>query len=296
MVDNRGKRKNSHQDDPTDTKKRKQTGQPEEEDDEEEIVGAEIEDEKITRVEGEEEEEPELSEGEAEMEPFNLRQEREEGYFDRSGHYVENRFEKGVQDAWLEEYDEKWAKKFKAQRKNTSEQGTTNAKEGGDDEQPASKGPADTVKLKKKLVSYLNEKENTLAALRRYSAKGPARDMDKFNTLTECADELLSLGFGDIYSDSKERIAAEIKEDELELQNEGKPRGVPVVWEYKLKDGTTFGPYSSQDMAQWQGQGYFSGENVLVRQVKQDEDIFTENEAQDSDFVLSDSIDFRQFS
>ncbi len=46
-----------------------------------------------------------------EIEPFNLRTENKEGYFDLDGNYVEKKMQKGVKDAWLDEYDEKWAKK-----------------------------------------------------------------------------------------------------------------------------------------------------------------------------------------
>jgi hypothetical protein len=45
-----------------------------------------------------------------EIEPFNLKAENEEGYFDRNGNYVENKMER-VQEEWLDDYDEKWAKK-----------------------------------------------------------------------------------------------------------------------------------------------------------------------------------------
>ena len=59
----------------------------------------------------------------------------------------------------------------------------------------------DKKSLKQKLLSFLHEKENVLAALRRYSGKGSKksdRDMARFNELTECADTLLSEGCGNI--------------------------------------------------------------------------------------------------
>ena len=39
------------------------------------------------------------------IEPFNLNREREEGFFDSDGNYVEYRLE-GMTDAWLEELAE----------------------------------------------------------------------------------------------------------------------------------------------------------------------------------------------
>jgi hypothetical protein len=38
------------------------------------------------------------------VEPFNLREERERGYFDESGNYIEYRFE-DTRDAWLDAID-----------------------------------------------------------------------------------------------------------------------------------------------------------------------------------------------
>jgi hypothetical protein len=62
-------------------------------------------------VRGEEDLEQWSDDEEVEVEPFNLKSENEEGYFDRNGNYVENKLDRGVEDAWLDEYDEKWAKK-----------------------------------------------------------------------------------------------------------------------------------------------------------------------------------------
>ena len=63
------------------------------------------------REEDAEEDDPEESVGYNEageavpLEPFNLSREREEGYFDADGSYVEYRLD-GLTDAWLEELSE----------------------------------------------------------------------------------------------------------------------------------------------------------------------------------------------
>jgi len=100
-----------------------------------------------------------------------------------------------------------------------------------------------------------------------------------------------------------------MREDELAEQElvqqaaNGGEAGVPkdeVMWEYKLKDGTTFGPYTSHDMASWSQQGYFSADSgALVRRVKKTEeslfeDYDNENE-NDTQFVPSHTIDFTSF-
>jgi len=127
--------------------------------------------------------------------------------------------------------------------------------------------------------------------------------MAKFNELTELADTLLSEGCGNIYSDSRERLLAEMKEDELaeqeqaQQQNSGEVKE-EALWEYKLKDGTTFGPYTSRDMASWSQQGYFTAESgALVRQVKKSEENLFEEEEEESEneFVPSHTVDFSNF-
>ena len=44
------------------------------------------------------------------FEPFNLKKEREEGYFDDAGNYVEKGQEEDVQDAWLDSAEVKDSK------------------------------------------------------------------------------------------------------------------------------------------------------------------------------------------
>jgi hypothetical protein len=56
-------------------------------------------------VEGEEVDGEVDNEGGVRIEPFNLRREMEEGYFDKNGHYVERRLPDAARDAWLDEYD-----------------------------------------------------------------------------------------------------------------------------------------------------------------------------------------------
>jgi len=50
------------------------------------------------------------SEGGVTFEPFNLKKEREEGYFDDAGNYIENGQEEEVEDAWLDSAEVKDSK------------------------------------------------------------------------------------------------------------------------------------------------------------------------------------------
>ena len=53
-----------------------------------------------------------------------MKTENEEGYFDRNGNYVENKPDRDdVQDGWLDEYDDKWAKKVSTSRRGEQGEG-----------------------------------------------------------------------------------------------------------------------------------------------------------------------------
>jgi len=266
--------------------------------DDDDYLGAEIQGNRITRVSGEEDDTGEWSDndGNVEIEPFNLKKEQEEGYFDVNGHYVENRFKTGVKDAWLDEYDEKWAKQFRAKEAKAASEAKL------DDDLPLP--PLDKSQLKSSIIELLNPRETVTSALKRYSGRGQdkrQKDIAKFDRLTENADFLLAAGYTDVYSAKREKLEAELRQenrtDNVNAASFSTSSGEAVLWEYKVKDGTTFGPYTSQDMAAWVSQGYFSGDQaVMVRRLmKQDADnIFDEAESE-SEFVSSDHIDFTSY-
>jgi len=262
----------------------------ESESDETGLVGAHVEGDKIARVKGEEEAQEWSDEEEVPIEPFNLRAENREGYFDLSGNYVENKIEKGVKDAWLDEYDEKWAKEFEKKKPAKEPKSTKDEEE-----------DVNRTTLLQNVCDLLSEKENVLAALKRYSGKGKeAKDMDKFNKLTEAADILLHNGYTNIYSDKKATIEDQLEEEQNgptgENNGEDNTHTAPTtMWEYKGLDGVTYGPYTTAHMRNWRDQGYFSEETgVLVRQAKQD-DMFAEEKPEDGkedEFVSVNSVSF----
>jgi hypothetical protein len=72
--------------------------------------------------------------------------------------------------------------------------------------------------------------------------------------ITEIADELISShGLSGLYGMTYEAIGAST-----------------VMWEYKgLTDGQIYGPFTSQQIADWKNQGFFSGQTaVMLRKVK----------------------------
>jgi hypothetical protein len=80
------------------------------------------------------------------------------------------------------------------------------------------------------------------------------RNRPTMDRITEIADELISShGLSGLYGMTYEAIAAST-----------------VKWEYKgLTDGQIYGPFTSQQIADWKNQGFFSGQTaVMLRKVK----------------------------
>ena len=160
----------------------------------------------------------EESDQEAAFEPFNLEQERKEGYFDDDGTYVRNENESDEEkDAWLEnvEVDREFstAGDDGAVRKIISV-------DVGDDSEISD---VDVATMKKTLCEYLNAGETVLGALRRLgkiktktpesSAKtdaDKADDANVFDKITELSSTLMSHGVYDVYSNDREAFEREL--------------------------------------------------------------------------------------
>jgi len=77
------------------------------------------------------------------------------------------------------------------------------------------------------------------------------RDAALLDRVTEIANDLLSHGITGIYDMSFAAIEAST-----------------VQWEYRALDGTIQGPFTSQQIAEWKTQGYFTGPSaVMMRRV-----------------------------
>ncbi|KAJ8433935.1 hypothetical protein Cgig2_001864 [Carnegiea gigantea] len=123
------------------------------------------------------------------MEPFNLEREREEGYFDEAGNFVEYVPEKEEKDAWLDsvEVDPKLAERISTVAKNDNE------------EQDLSSD--DIGKIKRRIANALESGETVLKALKRLKgdandkrAKMSAETKRVFDQLTEDAMKLMDNG------------------------------------------------------------------------------------------------------
>ncbi|BFG41154.1 hypothetical protein CerSpe_274280 [Prunus speciosa] len=138
------------------------------------------------------------------IEPFNLNKEREEGYFDADGNFVEYANKNEVEDAWLDsvEVDTKYAGKGFAVTK--------------DDDDVQDLSSDDVGKIKRRIADVLEPGETVLQALRRLKGtsnnkkeKMSAKTKRVFDQLTEDATNLMDNGESNVYHEKKEMFERE---------------------------------------------------------------------------------------
>ncbi|KAJ4832388.1 hypothetical protein Tsubulata_009526 [Turnera subulata] len=137
------------------------------------------------------------------IEPFNLDKEREEGYFDEQGNFVEYVSEKEIKDAWLDsvEVDPRYAGISAVQK----------SKEVDDGDSAGELSSEDIGKIKRRIANLLEPGETVLQALRRLKGgsnktkeKMSAENQQLFDQLTEDANRLLDHGEYNVYHDKQE--------------------------------------------------------------------------------------------
>lgn len=158
------------------------------------------------------------------LEPFNLKRERELGDFDEDGNYVERRVEKDIVDAWLDgvEVDATAAERAAARDEalRAAQRAPVDAEEVGE----ASK--AEVLALKRKLVAHLREGETATATLARLSGRrntgggrGAAATARRklepeaaaaVEEVTDAASALLDAGDFGIYGKSREELQKDL--------------------------------------------------------------------------------------
>ncbi|TKY71458.1 CD2 antigen cytoplasmic tail-binding protein [Spatholobus suberectus] len=132
------------------------------------------------------------------IEPFNLDKEREEGYFDASGNFVEYVRENEIKDAWLDniEVDPKYAALSSVATKDEDEAPDLSSKDIGI--------------MKRRIANVLEPGETVLQALRRLKgnsdrkAKMSAEIKIVFDQLTEDAMKLMENGEYNVYHEKQE--------------------------------------------------------------------------------------------
>nr|CAD1826350.1 unnamed protein product [Ananas comosus var. bracteatus] len=138
------------------------------------------------------------------IEPFNLEQEREEGYFDANGNFVEYRSKNEIKDAWLDsvEVDTRFARKV---------QEKTDAEDNYHDLSSEEVG-----KMKRNIANILQAGETIIQALKRLKGtstdkRGKMSDVTKqmFDQLTEHAMKLMEHGEYNVYHEERETFVRE---------------------------------------------------------------------------------------
>ncbi|KAG5025795.1 hypothetical protein JHK82_021687 [Glycine max] len=133
------------------------------------------------------------------IEPFNLEKEREEGYFDAAGNFVEYIRENEIKDAWLDnvEVDPKYA-------------ALSSVATDDEDEGPPDLSSKDIGIMKRRIANVLEPGETVLQALRRLKgnsdrkAKMSAETKIVFDQLTEDAMKLMENGEYNVYHEKQE--------------------------------------------------------------------------------------------
>lgn len=275
--------------------------------------------------------------------PFNLDEEMQEGHFDSEGNYFVNK-EKDIRDNWLDNIDwvkvkEQPVKKKKglaAKRKrrvgdeDEAEEEIKREEQRNDSEdEEKEKEPAEDplaayshYQLTEAIIELLLPGETVSAALRRLGGLGGQkkkgriregeeekketsnRDADKLDKLTALADRLVGIGEFEIYQQTYEKLAYQLKgmtrgkaaktlgdeeedKDELDMfgdnfdekhgaeKNEDKDNrrvSDEIMWEYKWENKESselYGPFSSQQMQDWVDEGYFN-DGVYCRRIDQE--------------------------
>ncbi|GAA0154778.1 RNA splicing factor [Lithospermum erythrorhizon] len=141
------------------------------------------------------------------LEPFNLAKEREEGYFDADGNYVEYVRENEVKDAWLDSVEVK--QQFSGKRPISSS-------ELHEDNESPDLSSEEIAKIKRRIADVLEPGETVLRALKRLRGTSNNRKekmsvgtKQVFDQLTDDAVKLLNDGDLDVYNEKQENFHRE---------------------------------------------------------------------------------------
>ncbi|CAG9763060.1 unnamed protein product [Ceutorhynchus assimilis] len=198
--------------------------------------------------------------GEQKMTAFNMREELEEGHFDRDGHFIWDN-EKEVRDNWLDNID--WQRIQPGSSKKYAVESSTTT--GADSSSSDSETEADFSEFDtyKQIIAYLKPKESINKALKRLGGAdiklssverlrrkkaGTLKVSEDVTKLTELANQILTrLGNMDVYQETFEQIQSKldskksntIKEPELDMYSDD--------FDIKEKSKLTEDPSTSSD-------------------------------------------------
>lgn len=178
-------------------------------------------------IEGEEEGVARQEEGGQRMTAFNMKEEMEEGHFDRDGHFIWNN-EKEIRDNWLDNIDWQKIKNVKDKYKVGGEEGL--GASSSDSEEEGAATIFDETTTYKKMLTYMQPKESVNRALKRLGGDnmklssverlrrkkaGTLNNNEGVTNLTALANQLLTnTGNMDVYQETFEQIQGKIDDRE----------------------------------------------------------------------------------
>jgi len=191
--------------------------------------------------EGEEDSEEEYEQGNVPMTAFNLKEERESGFFDDSGNFVWRR-----KDLDEEEEEDQWLVNTPVMNKPPTVNKRSHARHS-------------KQFLIQEILQVLQESETVTSALIRL---GKAKDKDRLDRLTDITTMVLE-DMPDIYDASRHLIEMEISRERSCLMEN-------MMWEYKptCDSEQVHGPYAGTVLQEWRQKGFFKPESgVYLRRV-----------------------------
>lgn len=246
------------------------------------------------------------------MTAFNMKEEMNEGHFDKEGHFIWKNDEE-IRDNWLDNID--W---HKVKDNPNSQYNLTDTALGlGDDSDGSDLEAFDETKNYQEMLNFMNPGETVNKALNRLGGKNKKLSSverlkrKKAGTLVEnqdvvkltalANDNLTALGNMNIYQETYESISKKIHkkmkpleaEDDMfadDFNSAAKPSSSKaetedektgneeVMWEFKWNQDTdeVHGPHSSSQMLQWVKEGYFKS-GVFVRKHGENSNFYTSN-------------------
>ena len=248
---------------------------------------------------------------------FDLREENEEGHFDKNMNYIPNKEEF---DPWYESVKDEVRKKelLKHKRKKNDKDSDDKSDKDDDDEEYSKYGDEDLyykeekiteeekeginreIKINRvKLVQLLfDDKETVKQAINRLK-KGKDKNKnkkakinndnineDEFNTLLNIVSKLTELSYFDVYSDNISKIA--------------KDYGVEYtfLWKYKIiedKKESIYGDYDICTMKEWIKQKYFESPDDKTVFLFMFKDILNKNNIDANKWFNKDKILYKKY-
>jgi CD2 antigen cytoplasmic tail-binding protein 2 len=238
------------------------------------------------------------------IEPFNLKQENEEGYYEKDGNYVLRKEVNDEMDKWADDLENEETNRLGRLLKTSNTDYTSNSitiKRVKPEDQ-SDKENLSEEELILRIIKIIKKGENIKEALKRLKPvkieieeKSEEKTKKKkqtkkyklelspdFNLLTDLSYHLSNTNISDVYSLKRE--------DFLNLLDKKDNR----LWEFKwaINEPNIHGPYSSIQIREWINNNLFDNYDIQIRNQKE-KDIFDhedkiDDEENNSFFKLSD--------